>query len=60
MKNNVGLDGKKSSAKPAFVDSISGLVVSDLAVGQGTVLYVIKDDKKLPVADLEAIESYLK
>lgn len=56
----LGLDGKKSSAKPAFVDSISGLVVSDLAVGQGTVLYVIKDDKKLPVADLEAIESYLK
>lgn len=56
----LGLDGKKSSAKPAFVESISGLVVSDLAVGQGTVLYVIKDDEKLPRADLEAIESCLK
>lgn len=56
----LGLDGKKSSAKPAFVDSISGLVVSDMAVGQGTVLYVIKDDKSLPVADLEAIEAALK
>jgi len=56
----LGLDGKKSSAKPAFVDSISGLVVSDLAVGQGSVLYVIKDDKKLPKADLEAIDAALK
>jgi len=56
----LGLDGKKSSAKPAFVDSISGLVVSHLAVGQGTVLYVIKDDKKLPTADLQAIEASLK
>ena len=56
----LGLDGKKSSAKPAFVDSISGLVVSDMAVGQGTILYVIKDDKKLPKADLEAIEAALK
>jgi alpha-tubulin suppressor-like RCC1 family protein len=56
----LGLDGKKSSAKPAFVESISGLVVSDLSVGQGSVLYVIKDDKKLPKADLEAIEACLK
>jgi len=56
----LGLDGKKSSAKPAFVDSISGLVVSDLAVGQGSILYVIKDDKKLPKADLKAIEACLK
>jgi len=56
----LGLDGKKSSAKPAFVESISGLVVSDMAVGQGSVLYVIKDDKTLPKADLEAIEACLK
>lgn len=56
----LGLDGKKSSAKPAFVDSITGLVVSDMAVGQGSVLYVIKDDKKLPKADLQAIEAALK
>ncbi|VEU40605.1 unnamed protein product [Pseudo-nitzschia multistriata] len=55
----LGLEGKKSSAKPAFVDSISGLVVSDMAVGQGTVLYVIKDDEKLPRADLEAIDQAL-
>ena len=56
----LGLDGKKSSAKPAFVESISGLVVSDMTVGQGSILYVIKDDKKLPKADLEAIEASLK
>mmetsp|Transcript_8807 Transcript_8807/g.26145 ORF Transcript_8807/g.26145 Transcript_8807/m.26145 type:complete len:582 (-) Transcript_8807:2871-4616(-) len=56
----LGLDGKKSSAKPAFVDSISGLVVSDMAVGQGSILYVIKDDKKLPTADLDAIEEALR
>ena len=56
----LGIDGKKSSAKPAFVDSISGLVVSDMAVGQGSILYVIKDDEKLPKADLEAIEACLK
>lgn len=56
----LGLDGKKSSAKPAFVESISGLVVSDMAVGQGTILYVIKDDKVLPIADLEAIEAALR
>merc|ERR1711935_385711 len=56
----LGLDGKKSSAKPAFVESISGLVVSDMTVGQGSILYVIKDDKKLPKADLESIEASLK
>eukprot|EP00536_Pseudo-nitzschia_multiseries_P001000 jgi/Psemu1/250137/estExt_Genewise1Plus.C_120129 len=56
----LGLDGKKSSAKPAFVESITGLVVSDMAVGQGTILYVIKDDKKLPTADLYAIEAALQ
>jgi len=56
----LGIEGKKSSSKPAFVDSISGLVVSDLACGQGSVLYVIKDDKKLPKADIDAIEAALK
>ena len=56
----LGLGGKKSSAKPAFVDSLSGLVVSDLACGQGSVLYVIKDDKTLPKVDLEAVEAALK
>jgi len=56
----LGLDGKKSSAKPAFVDSISGLVVSDITVGQGSILYVIKDDEKLPKADLKAIDACLK
>lgn len=55
----LGLD-KKSSAKPAFVNSISGLVVSDLAVGAGTILYVIQNDKTLPTADLDAIEAALK
>lgn len=56
----LGIEGKKSSSKPAFVDSISGLVVSDLACGQGSVVYVIKDDEKLSKADLDAIEAALK
>jgi alpha-tubulin suppressor-like RCC1 family protein len=56
----LGLGGKKSSAKPAFVDSLSGLVVSDLACGQGSILYVIKDDHSLPTVDLEAVEAALK
>lgn len=56
----LGIEGKKSSSKPTFVDSISGLVVSDMACGQGSILYVIKDDEKLPKADLKAIEECLK
>ena len=56
----LGINGKKSSSKPAFVESLSGHVVSDLACGQGSVLYVIKDDKKLPKADLDGIEAALK
>eukprot|EP00534_Pseudo-nitzschia_fraudulenta_P011231 CAMPEP_0201220578 /NCGR_PEP_ID=MMETSP0851-20130426/191667_1 /ASSEMBLY_ACC=CAM_ASM_000631 /TAXON_ID=183588 /ORGANISM="Pseudo-nitzschia fraudulenta, Strain WWA7" /LENGTH=619 /DNA_ID=CAMNT_0047510307 /DNA_START=121 /DNA_END=1980 /DNA_ORIENTATION=+ len=56
----LGLEGRKSSAKPAFVESISGLVCSDMAVGQGSILYVIRDDAELPRADLEAIEACLK
>jgi hypothetical protein len=39
---------------------MNGLVVSDLACGQGIILYVIKDDKTLPKADLKAIETALK
>jgi alpha-tubulin suppressor-like RCC1 family protein len=56
----LGLEGKRSSAKPAFVESLEGKIVSDLACGQGTTLYVIKDDKGLPRADLKAVDDALK
>lgn len=55
----LGLEAKRSSAKPEFVDSLEGKIVSDLACGQGTTLFVIKDDKGLPKADLTAIETAL-
>ena len=55
----LGLEGKKSSAKPAFVDTLEGKVVSDLACGQGSTLYVIKDDKDLPKVDAAAVEAAL-
>jgi alpha-tubulin suppressor-like RCC1 family protein len=59
LYGELGLEGKKSSAKPTFVDTLEGLVVSDMACGQGTILYVIKDDKKLPKVDFEAVEAAL-
>jgi len=52
-------EGKKSSAKPAFVDSLNGVKILDLACGQGSFLYVVEDDKNLPKADLEAIQELL-
>jgi hypothetical protein len=55
----LGLEGKKSSAKPAFVDTIEGKVVSDMACGLGSTLYVIKDDKGLPKIDSKAVEAAL-
>jgi hypothetical protein len=52
----LGLGSKKSSAKPAFVDSLSGIKILDRMVcGQGSMLYVVKDDKSLPKLDLEAV-----
>jgi alpha-tubulin suppressor-like RCC1 family protein len=56
----LGLEGKKSSAKPAFVESLEGKIVLDLACGQGSTLYVIKDDKGLPRVDLKAVDDALK
>lgn len=56
----LGLRDKKSSSKATFVESLSGLTVSDLACGAGTILYVIKDDKSLPQVDLDAVEAALK
>jgi alpha-tubulin suppressor-like RCC1 family protein len=55
----LGLGSKKSSAKPAFVDTLSGIKVLDMACGQGSILYVVKDDKSLPKVDLEAVEAAL-
>ena len=52
-------DGKKSSSKPAFVDSLSGAKILDLACGQGSFLYVVEDDKSLPKVDLNAIQKLL-
>ena len=56
----LGLGTKKSSAKPAFVDSLSGIHVLDVACGQGSILYVVKEDEKLPKVDLEAVAEALK
>ncbi len=56
----LGLGSKKSSAKPAFVDSLSGVKILDLACGQGSFLYVVEDDKNLPKVDLDAAEKALK
>lgn len=56
----LGLEGRKSSAKPAFVDTLEGKIVSDMACGQGSTLYVIKDGKGLPKVDLKAVEQALE
>jgi len=56
----LGLSSKKSSAKPAFVDSLSGVKILDLACGQGSFLYVVDDDKTLPKVDLAAVDEALK
>jgi Regulator of chromosome condensation (RCC1) repeat len=53
-------EGKKSSAKPAFVDSLSGTKILDLACGQGSFLYVVEGDKGLPTVDLEEVEKLLR
>lgn len=55
----LGLEGKRSSAKPTFVGSLEGKIVYDMACGQGSVLYVIKDSKGLPTVDLKAVEDSL-
>lgn len=51
--------GKKSSAKPAFVDSLSGAKILDLACGLGSFLYVVEDDKDLPKVDMNVIKKLL-
>jgi Regulator of chromosome condensation (RCC1) repeat len=65
----LGLGTAKSTAKPQFVDSLTGCRIQDLACGYGSTIYVVKDDDaedkkaigKLPVLpatakeDLEAV-----
>jgi alpha-tubulin suppressor-like RCC1 family protein len=57
----LGLGSKKSSAKPAFVESLAGIHILDMACGQGSILYVTKEkeDDSLPKVDLEAVEAAL-
>jgi alpha-tubulin suppressor-like RCC1 family protein len=57
----LGLGSKKSSAKPAFVESLAGIHVLDMACGQGSILYVTKEkeDDSLPKVDLEAVKEAL-
>ena len=55
----LGLGTKKSSAQPAFVDSLEGLHVLDMACGQGSIVYVTKEDKDLPKVDTDAVEEAL-
>ena len=53
-------DQKKSSAKPAFVESLNGIPILDLACGQGCMLYVVEKDDGLPVLDAQAVEELLR
>lgn len=55
----LGLGTKMSSAKPAFVESLEGVKILDLACGQGSFLYVVENDKNLPKVNLKAIEAAL-
>ena len=55
----LGLGSKKSSSKPAFVEPLEGIKVLDLAVGQGSAVYVVEDQKNLPTLDTDAVESAL-
>ena len=60
-------DGKKSSAKPTFVDGLNGCRVISLACGYGHTLFVVRDDdqedhdavSKLPVLDPEEVQRAL-
>jgi C4-type Zn-finger protein len=40
----LGLEKAKSSAKPTFVTTLEGCLVSDLACGYGHTLFVLRDD----------------
>ena len=59
--------GKKSSAKPTFVDGLNGCRIMSLACGYGHTLFVVRDDDqedheavaKLPVLDVEAVHQAL-
>lgn len=55
----LGLGTKKSSTKPSFVDSLTGVKVLDMACGLGFMLYVVDDDKTLPKVDLDAVNKAL-
>ena len=58
----LGLGAPKSSAKPQFLDTLTGCRISDLACGYGHTLYVVKDEdaedkaaiEKLPLLDENA------
>lgn len=55
----LGIGTKKSSSKPAFVDTLEGIQVLDMACGQGSILYVVEDDKNIPKLDTDAVEKAL-
>jgi len=55
----LGLGSKKSSSKPAFVETLEGIKVLDLACGQGSVVYVVEEEKNLPALDTAAVETAL-
>ena len=57
----LGLDDKKSSAKPAFVESLQHEIhILDSACGQESMLYVVEDNHKgLPVVNTEVVEAKL-
>ncbi|CAJ1946218.1 unnamed protein product [Cylindrotheca closterium] len=55
----LGLGSKKSSSKPAFVEPLEGIKILDLACGQGSVVYVVEEEKNLPTLDTAAVEAAL-
>ncbi|KAL3944021.1 MAG: hypothetical protein SGBAC_001889 [Bacillariaceae sp.] len=55
----LGLGSKKSSSKPAFVESLEGIKILDLACGQGSVVYVVEEENNLPTLDTAAVEAAL-
>lgn len=64
----LGLKDQKSSAKPAFVEALSGIPMMQVACGYGHTLFLADDDDKvakdalklLPVVTHAAVETLLK
>ena len=53
----LGLGDKKSSAKPAFIETLTDCPIADVAAGYGTTIFVVQqDDKAAAFANDERVE----